>query len=138
MRFAGSVMGQTAFASRAIPCLRNYVLEQQPNFSGTLTAHISAVYVIENNAFTHVYIPVWARLVLWEPYTPFENECPDFIRSRRDWDLNTEVRSDIQGSTYLLRPEEARAMVRRCLAGDKVEMRFSRGRLVWAQITVAG
>ena len=128
-----SVFDHPYFKHRSVPCLTVYLNTTQPKLTGSRTFYISTVQTFEDG-WVNAYVFDQSRnhLMLWEPYS--SSECDDLRRSRRDWDLQRDVRDDIQGSTYLLQRLESKSLKARCLAGDRVTITLKAGRFVSAQI----
>jgi hypothetical protein len=128
-----SVFDHPYFKNRSVPCLTVYLKVTQPSFTGSRTFFISTVQTFEDgSANTNVFDPSRNHIVLWEPYS--SPACDDLLRSRRDWDLQRDVRDDIQGSTYLLSRLEAKSLKARYLAGDRVTITLKAGRFSGARV----
>ena len=128
-----SVFDAPFFKGRSLPCLTDYLNAVQPKLTGSRTFFISTVRTYEDGwVSAFVFDQSRNHLVLWEPRT--SQACDDLRHSRRDWDLQRDVRNDVQGSTYLLGRLEANGLKARCLAGDRVTITLKAGRFVNAQI----
>ncbi len=128
-----SVFDHPYFKGRTVPCLTAYLNTMQPKLTGSRTFFISTVQMFEaGSANANVFDPSRNHIMLWEPYS--SPACDDLRHSRRDWDLQRDVRDDTRGSTYLLGRLEAKSLKARCLAGDHVTIRLKAGRFVNAKI----
>lgn len=128
-----SVFDAPFFKGRSVPCLTAYLNATQPKLTGSRTFFISAVQVFADG-WVNAYVFDQSRnhIVLWEPRS--SPACDDLRFSRRDWDLQRDVRNDVQGSTYLLGRLEASELKVRCLTGDRVTVRLYAGRLVSVRV----